>query len=118
MGTPPHPLSPSAICRTREQIQHLWNVLEIGETTTDEVFATRIYDVLPSNPVFSHYIGSLTTPPCTEVRADSSERRMVWCVCGAERLSLSIRKKIGKLPGTGIGEARLRFAAELWTRVR
>ncbi|CAN0405749.1 unnamed protein product, partial [Laminaria digitata] len=48
------------------EIQHLWDVLDIGETTTDEVFATRIYDVLPANPVFSHYIGSLTTPPCTE----------------------------------------------------
>ena len=54
--------------RAGEQIQHLWDVLDIGETTTDEVFATRVYDVLPSNPVFSHYMGSLTTPPCTEVR--------------------------------------------------
>eukprot|EP00904_Undaria_pinnatifida_P010066 jgi/Undpi1/618/HiC_scaffold_10.g04082.m1 len=48
------------------EIQHLWDVLDVGETATDEVFVTRVYDVLPSNPVFSHYMGSLTTPPCTE----------------------------------------------------
>lgn len=48
------------------EIQHLWDVLDIGETTTKEVFTTRIYDIMPSNPVFSHYMGSLTTPPCTE----------------------------------------------------
>lgn len=43
-------------------------MLDIGEPTTDEVFATRVYDLLPANPVFSHYMGSLTTPPCTEVK--------------------------------------------------
>lgn len=59
------PPSPATLGK---QIEHLWDALNIGEATTDEVFATRIYDLLPSNPVFSHYMGSLTTPPCTEVR--------------------------------------------------
>ena len=49
------------------QLQHLWDALDIGHNTTDEVFVTRIYDMMPSNPAFSHYNGSLTTPPCTEV---------------------------------------------------
>ena len=62
-----HPAPPHLIPRTEIQIQHLWDVLDIGKSTTDKVFATRVYDVLPSNPVFSHYSGSLTTPPCTEV---------------------------------------------------
>lgn len=62
-------------------MQHLWDVLDIGEHTTDEVFATRIYDVLPANPVFSHYIGSLTTPPCTEVRGARTKGQL-WCVLG------------------------------------
>ncbi|CAN0071650.1 unnamed protein product, partial [Laminaria digitata] len=48
------------------EIEHLWDVLDIGKPTTDEVFVTRVYDIMPSNPVFSHYMGSLTTPPCTE----------------------------------------------------
>ena len=57
-------------------------MLDIGETTTDEIFAARVYDVLPSNPVFSHYIGSLTTSPCTEVIGELyfSERRVPVCV--------------------------------------
>eukprot|EP00904_Undaria_pinnatifida_P010044 jgi/Undpi1/616/HiC_scaffold_10.g04080.m1 len=48
------------------EIQNLWDVLDIGTTSTKNSFITRVYDVMPSNPVFSHYMGSLTTPPCTQ----------------------------------------------------
>lgn len=51
---------------TNVELQHLWDVLEIGEPSTDEMFETRVYGLIPPNPVFSHYMGSLTTPPCTE----------------------------------------------------
>lgn len=51
----------------QEQLQSLWDVLQIGEETTDESVVTRVYEMFPANPVFSHYMGSLTTPPCTEV---------------------------------------------------
>ena len=54
------------------QIQPLWDVLDIGVASTTASFETRIYDLIPPNKVFSHYTGSLTTPPCTEVRAVAS----------------------------------------------
>lgn len=62
------PLRPvSFLYRMQEQIQNLWDVLDIGTATTEEVFETKVYDLLPANPAYSHYMGSLTTPPCTEV---------------------------------------------------
>ncbi|CAN0054310.1 unnamed protein product [Ectocarpus sp. 12 AP-2014] len=48
------------------EIENLWKVLGVGETTTDNVFKTAVYDLLPASPSFSHYMGSLTTPPCTQ----------------------------------------------------
>lgn len=50
-----------------QQIENLWKTLGVGEETTDELFSTAIYDILPVSPSFSHYMGSLTTPPCSEV---------------------------------------------------
>ncbi|CAN0433481.1 unnamed protein product, partial [Ascophyllum nodosum] len=47
-------------------LQPLWDVLDTGEDFTSALFDTRIYDLIPPNKVFSHYMGSLTTPPCTE----------------------------------------------------
>lgn len=50
-----------------QQVGLLWDVLEIGEETTDLEFVVKVYNVIPANPVYAHYSGSLTTPPCTEV---------------------------------------------------
>ncbi|CAN0439834.1 unnamed protein product, partial [Ascophyllum nodosum] len=50
---------------TNVEIQPLWDVLDIGVASTTASFETRIYDLIPPNKVFSHYTGSLTTPPCT-----------------------------------------------------
>ncbi|CAN0142143.1 unnamed protein product [Ascophyllum nodosum] len=51
---------------TNVELQPLWDVLDSGEDSTNASFETRIYDLIPPNKVFSHYTGSLTTPPCTE----------------------------------------------------
>ncbi|CAM9471470.1 unnamed protein product, partial [Ascophyllum nodosum] len=51
---------------TNVELQPLWDVLDMGQSTTTEPFETRVYDLMPPNPVFSNYNGSLTTPPCSE----------------------------------------------------
>ncbi|CAM9471667.1 unnamed protein product [Ascophyllum nodosum] len=51
---------------TNVELQPLWDVLDMGQSTTTESFETRVYDLMPPNPVFSNYNGSLTTPPCSE----------------------------------------------------
>lgn len=82
-------------------------MLDIGEPTTKEVFTTRVYDVMPSNPVFSHYMGSLTTPPCTEVRFSSSKSRILVSV------EFAAPERVGTSGDGGLGvltEARY-FAA-------
>lgn len=50
-----------------QQVENLWEVLRIGEDTTDLEFVVKVYNLMPANPVYVHYSGSLTTPPCTEV---------------------------------------------------
>ncbi|CAM9807179.1 unnamed protein product, partial [Pylaiella littoralis] len=47
-------------------LERLWNVLELGGNSTTETFNMAVYDVLPDDPSYSHYMGSLTTPPCTQ----------------------------------------------------
>ncbi|CAN0125657.1 unnamed protein product, partial [Ascophyllum nodosum] len=51
---------------TNVELQPLWDVLDSSEDSASASFETRIYDLIPPNKVFSHYMGSLTTPPCTE----------------------------------------------------
>lgn len=51
------------------QLAGLWNVLERGDEKAieeDGEFVSDPYQLLPAGPEYSHYIGSLTTPPCTE----------------------------------------------------
>lgn len=66
--------------RTRDttQLMPLWNILDLGDEESDPNAEWEVspYDLLPSGPEYSHYMGSLTTPPCTEVslRID----RQVW----------------------------------------
>ncbi|CAM9170206.1 unnamed protein product, partial [Laminaria digitata] len=44
----------------------LWDVLDSGASSTGKVDPVKPYNLLPANPAYSHYVGSLTTPPCTE----------------------------------------------------
>lgn len=54
----------------------MWEVLSLGEqedsedADEDHEFTMSPYEMLPAGPEYSHYMGSLTTPPCTEVRAN------------------------------------------------
>ncbi|CAN0423913.1 unnamed protein product [Pylaiella littoralis] len=47
-------------------LEPIWNVLGLGEETTTESFTTSIYGILPESPSYSHFLGSLTTPPCSQ----------------------------------------------------
>ncbi|CAM9239789.1 unnamed protein product [Sphacelaria rigidula] len=49
------------------EIDKLWSVLNVGErNTTEKAFPSDVYAMLPATPSYVHYMGSLTTPPCTE----------------------------------------------------
>ncbi|CAM9323616.1 unnamed protein product [Ascophyllum nodosum] len=51
------------------KLTNLWMILDQGQeevTDADEDFVSAPYDLLPAGPEYSHYMGSLTTPPCTE----------------------------------------------------
>eukprot|EP00904_Undaria_pinnatifida_P001017 jgi/Undpi1/10916/HiC_scaffold_3.g01442.m1 len=48
------------------ELEPLWEVLDAGATTTNGTRPMKAYDLLPSSEEYSHYTGSLTTPPCTE----------------------------------------------------
>ena len=85
------PLSPCpANAHTILQLQPLWDVLDTGAASTTASFVTRIYDLIPPNKVFSHYTGSLTTPPCTEVRAVASVVRKQEMTIGRASLFVSV----------------------------
>lgn len=57
----------------RLQIIKLWDNLEAGvEDNHEDDWISNPYELLPAGPEYSHYIGSLTTPPCTEVRTSLS----------------------------------------------
>ncbi|CAM9323787.1 unnamed protein product [Sphacelaria rigidula] len=50
-----------------EEIDKLWSVLNVNERdTTEKEFPSDVYAMLPATPSYVHYMGSLTTPPCTE----------------------------------------------------
>lgn len=53
----------------------MWEVLSTGaeEDEEDHEFTISPYEMLPASRAYSHYMGSLTTPPCTEVRVNSSQ---------------------------------------------
>ncbi|CAM9336410.1 unnamed protein product [Scytosiphon promiscuus] len=48
------------------ELQHLWDVLGMGQNVTDMAFDSSAYSLLPANPTFATFSGSLTTPPCSE----------------------------------------------------
>lgn len=87
-----------------KQIDNLWNAvgaLGVGETTTTDVFTTAVYDLLPANPTFTHYMGSLTTPPCTQVSSRDRD--------GATLLGLSA------ISSSHISADRVQLSRELTT---
>ena len=85
------PLSPCpANAHAILQLQPLWDVLDSGEESTTAKFDTQIYDLIPPNKVFSHYMGSLTTPPCTEVRTVASVARKQEMSIGQASLLVSV----------------------------
>ncbi|CAM9336333.1 unnamed protein product [Scytosiphon promiscuus] len=48
------------------ELQSLWDVLGMGVNATSADFSSAVYDILPGNPTFTTFSGSLTTPPCSE----------------------------------------------------
>lgn len=53
-----------------EQMENFWDVLgglAPGTNTTDVAFNSNPYEMLPVSPSYTHFLGSLTTPPCSEV---------------------------------------------------
>ncbi|CAM9221737.1 unnamed protein product, partial [Laminaria digitata] len=46
-------------------IEPCWDVLGSGQEATGE--GINPYELLPSSMAYSHYMGSLTTPPCSEI---------------------------------------------------
>ncbi|CAM9836357.1 unnamed protein product, partial [Hapterophycus canaliculatus] len=48
------------------ELQSLWEILGLGVDATDAEFSSAVYDILPGNPTFTTFSGSLTTPPCSE----------------------------------------------------
>ena len=56
----------------------MWDVLALGEEEHEEdhEFTLSPYEMLPASRAYSHYMGSLTTPPCTEVRGFEASTRM------------------------------------------
>ncbi|CAM9856336.1 unnamed protein product [Ectocarpus sp. 4 AP-2014] len=83
------------------EIEKLWNVLGVGDVTTTEVFTSAVYDILPASPSFSHYMGSLTTPPCTQ--------GVEWIVMDepnsmARRQLDEYRRSVAMYPGSKVDE--------------
>lgn len=60
------------------QLTPMWDVLALGEEEHEEdhEFTLSPYEMLPASRAYSHYMGSLTTPPCTEVRGFEASTRM------------------------------------------
>ena len=86
-----YPLSPCpANAHAILQLQPLWDFLDNGVASTTASFETRIYDLIPPNKVFSHYMGSLTTRPCTEVRAVASVARKQEMTIGQASIFVSV----------------------------
>eukprot|EP00903_Cladosiphon_okamuranus_P007202 g6993.t1 len=48
------------------ELENFWSVLDTGKNTTDVSFTTNPYHMLPVSRSFTHFMGSLTTPPCSE----------------------------------------------------
>lgn len=61
------PPSAMALLLLSEQVQNSFEVLARGDTTTTGMFTIPPYEILPQSPSYTHYMGSLTTPPCSEV---------------------------------------------------
>ncbi|CAN0174003.1 unnamed protein product, partial [Scytosiphon promiscuus] len=51
---------------TNLEMQKYWDVLETGASNTTDTFTASPYDLFSIIPGFTHFTGSLTTPPCTE----------------------------------------------------
>ncbi|CAM9767174.1 unnamed protein product [Sphacelaria rigidula] len=49
-----------------DNIHDLWDVMVTGQEMANSSFFFSAYEMLPQSPAYSHYMGSLTTPPCTE----------------------------------------------------
>lgn len=83
------------------EIEKLWSVLRTGQNTTEEAFTSQAYDLLPVSPSYSHYMGSLTTPPCTQ--------GVTWIVMnepskmGRKQLD-EYRDSVASYPGSKVSE--------------
>ena len=80
------PPSISGSPSSHHQLIDMWSVLaeDLEEAPVDADWVLSPYELLPAGPNYSHYMGSLTTPPCTEVkrlrkrRMKSQRARRVW----------------------------------------
>ncbi|CAN0395438.1 unnamed protein product, partial [Pylaiella littoralis] len=96
---------------TNPELQKYWDVLETGASNTTDTFTASPYDLLSLNPGFTHFMGSLTTPPCTEVRAvhPAKSSRVEWIFMNnpsymSETQLNLYRTSVATFPGSKVSE--------------